>query len=199
MENLSTLQDKELVGLSKEGSQKAFDTLYARYKRQLIYLGKRLLKNEIDPEDMVQDIFLQLWETRDSLNPELSFSGYVFTFMRNRILDKYRNFDIQARYAQHILINAEDSTNETEDTIINNDYSELLNEMIESLPPQQKKIFRFSRIEGLSYKEIAELMQISTDNVRNNFFLALKKIKKMLSQHTDIHIQTIIGFLLLFF
>ena len=199
MEKLATLQDKELVTLLKEGSREALEQLYLRYRNKLINLCKLYLKSITDAEDIVQDIFLQLWDTRDSLNPALSFSGYVHTLMRNRILDKYRNFDVHARYAQHILINAEDSTNETDDTIINNDYAALLSEMIETLPPQQKKIFQLSRIEGLSNKEIAELMEISTDNVRNNLFLALKKIKKMLSQHTDIHIQTIIGFLLFFF
>ena len=187
MEKLSTLQDKELVRLSKEGSQKAFDILYARYKRQLIYLGKRLLKNETDLEDMVQDIFLQLWDTRDALNPELSFSGYVHTLMRNRILYRYRNFDVHARYAQHILINADDSTNETEDTVIENDLTVLLNGVIESLPPMQKKIFTLSRVEGLTYKEISEILQISIPAVQKHASNALKKIKEHLKHHADIH------------
>ena len=198
MDKYSTMQDKELVALFKEGSQQAFVVLFARYKRQLLYLGKRSLKNETELEDMVQDIFLQLWETRDSLNPELSFSGYVYTLMRNRILYRYRNFDVHARYAQHILLNAEDSTNETEDAIIENDFSGLLNEVIESLPPMQKKIFTLSRIEGLSYKEISEILQISIPAIQKHASISLKKIKEHLRHNADIHFQAITTFLIFF-
>ena len=192
------MQDRELVVLLKEGSQQAFEKLYARYKKQLIYLGKQSLKNETDVEDMVQDIFLQLWETRDSLDPELSFSGYLFTIMRNRILYKYRNFDVHARYAQHILINAKESTNETEETIIENDFSMLLTGVIESLPPMQKEIFTLSRINGLTYKEISEIMKISIPAIQKHASNALKKIKEHLKHHADIHFQTIMIFLLFF-
>jgi RNA polymerase sigma-70 factor (ECF subfamily) len=192
------MQDKEIVALFKEGSQKAFEVLYARYKRQLLYLGKRALKNETDLEDMVQDIFVQLWETRDSLNPELSFSGYVFTLMRNRILYRYRHFDVHSRFAQHILINAEDSTNETEDTIIENDFTVLLNGVIENLPPMQKEIFLLSRKEGLTYKEISEMLQISVPAIQKHVSISLKKIKEHLKLHADIHFQAIMPFLIFF-
>ena len=183
------MQDNELVALLKNGSQEAFEKLYARYKRQLIFVGRRTLKSEDDLEDMVQDVFLQLWETRETLNPELSFSAYLFTIMRNRILYHYRNFDVYARYAQHILENADDSTNETEDTIIDNDFSMLLNGVIESLPPMQKTIFTLSRIEGLTYKEIAEKLQLSIPAVQKHASLTLKKIKNHLKLHADIHLK----------
>ena len=186
---VSTMQDKELVTLLKEGSKMAFEKLYARYKRQLIYVGRRALKNNDDLEDIVQDIFLQLWETRESLNPELSFAQYLHTIMRHRIMYQYRNFDVFSRYAQHILENAEESTNETEETIIENDYTALLNGIIDNLPPTQKKIFILSRIEGLTYKEIAEQMQLSIPAIQKHASITLKKIKEHLKIHADIHLK----------
>jgi RNA polymerase sigma-70 factor (ECF subfamily) len=188
-DNLSAKQDKELVVLLTGASQTAFGELYARYKRRLTYFCKQFLKDEIGAEDIVHDVFLQVWETREYLNPEMSFSGYVHTLAQNRILSKFRHSDVHARFARHILMNANDSTCQTEDGIIEKDYAKLLNELIESLSPRQREIFRLSRIQGLTYKEISEQLQISVDTVQEHASIALKKIKDQLMQHTDIHFR----------
>ena len=197
MGKLQDLQDKELVALLKEGSQNALEQLYLRYRNLLINLCKRYLKNTTDAEDILHDVFIQLWDTRSALNEELSFSGYLKTLATNRILYKFRQFDIHSRFAQYVLLNCEDNTNETENSIIDNDYKELLNEWIEKLPPQQKEIFRLNRIEGLTYQEISEMKKISVKTVRNHTALALEKIKQQLLQHTGISFQTVIAILIL--
>ena len=189
MKQLSTLQDKELVSLFKEGSKLAFEALYIRYRDRLTYFCKRLIKNEISSEDITQDIFLQLLESSDALNPELSFWGYLQTLARNRIIDEFKKFDVQSRFALHTILNGNDSTNQTENQIIDNDYTQLINKLIDGLSPRQKEIFQMSRVQGLTYKQIAEQMQISVETVREHIFLALKKIKKHVTQHADIHFK----------
>ena len=191
-------QDKELVELLIDGSQSAFVELYTRYKTPLIHYCKQFLKDEAGSQDVVQDIFLQLWERRDSLTTILHFSGYLHTLAQNRILNILRQFDVHSRFAQHILMNEKNYINETENSIIDNDYAKLLNEAIESLSTRQKEIFRLSRIQGLTYKEISELLQISLNTVQEHASLAIKKIKEYLKQHTDIHFQAIITILILF-
>ena len=196
--NISEKQERELIELLMNGSKPAFGELYTRYKERLMYLCKRFMKNENDVEDIVHDIFLQLWETRNTINAELSFSAYLHTMTRNYILKKFRHFNVHSRFAQTVLMNATDSTNETEDTIISNDYEILLNKAIECLSPRQKEVYHLSRIQKLSYKEISDLMQISVDTVQEYASLALKKIKTYLKNHADIHFQTIIAFLIVF-
>ena len=185
--NLSEKQNSELVELLTGGSQEAFGELYTRYKGSLMRYCKRLLKDEAGSEDVVHDIFLQLWERRDSLNTISSFTGYLHTLAQNRILNIFRKSDVHSRFVRHILMNEKDATNETEDLIIDNDYAELLYKALESLSPRQKEIFQLSRIQGLSYKEISELMQISVDTVQEHASLALKKLRGCLYKHTDIH------------
>ena len=185
---LSKKQDRELVELLKNGSQKAFGELYHRYKERLIYSCKRYLKNEADSEDVVHDVFLQLWGNRHLLGEISSFSRYVQKITQNYAIDKLRHFDVHSRFARNIFINEIDSTNETEDTIIDNDYVEFFDKIIESLSPMQQKVFRLSRIEKLKYREIAELLDISIDTVKEYASIALKKIKKQITQHTDIHL-----------
>ena len=186
MENLSMLQDKELVKLLQNGSRTAFEELYARYKKPLILSCKRYLKNGTYSEDIVQDIFLQLWDKRESLIIEVSFSAYVQTMVQNRIFNERKKFDVHLRYTQNIIMNENEATNATEDMIIDNDYANLLAKLIDSLTPQQKEVFRLSRIKGLTYKEIADLLQISLPTVKKHASLALDKIKKQLMKYKDI-------------
>ena len=195
---LSKKKDNELAALLIDGSLCAFEELYIRYKAPLIYYCKQFLKDETASKDIVQDIFLQIWERRSSLTQVTSFSGYLHTLAQNRILNIFRQFDVHTRFAQHVLMNETEYTNDTENSIIDNDYAKLLNEAIESLSARQKQIFQLSRIQGLTYKEISELLQISLNTVQEHASLAIKKIKEYLKQHTDINFQAIIPILILF-
>jgi RNA polymerase sigma-70 factor (ECF subfamily) len=112
------MQDKELVALFKEGSQEAFEELYLRYIKKLTHFCIRLLREEFRAEDIAHDVFLQILETHNSINPEKSFSGYLYTIAKNRILYESRKSDIHLRYVQNTIINENEATNQTEDLII---------------------------------------------------------------------------------
>jgi RNA polymerase sigma-70 factor (ECF subfamily) len=198
MDKLSNMQDKELVALFKEGSQLAFEALYIRYKKKLTYFCKSLLRDENRAEDIAHDVFLQVFETYYGLNPELSFYGYLQTIAHNRITNEVKRFDVHLRYAQNIIKHWNDATNQTEDMIIDNDYEKLLCGMIDSLSPQQKEVFRLSRIQGLTYNEIAELLHLTLRTVQKHASLALEKIKKQLLLHADLHFKTVITFVIFF-
>ena len=195
---LSKKQDKELVALFKDGSKQAFDELYIRYKKKLTCFCKGALRDEIRSEDIAHDVFMQVFETYDSLNPELSFYGYLQTIAHNRIANELKRFDVHLRYTQHIIKHGNDATNQTEDSIIENDYAKLLNEIIDTLTPQQREIFRLSRIEGLTYNEIAKLLHLSLRTIQKHASLALEKIKKQLMEHADLHFKIVVIFLMFF-
>ena len=196
MDKFSTMPDKELVALFKEGLQPAFVELYVRYEKKLINFCKGFLKDGSKAEDIIQDIFLQILETPDSLNTEKSFYGYLQTIAKNRVLYEARKSNIHLRYEHHAFKHGNDVTNQTEDMILDNDYEKLLNEMIDGLTPQQKEVFRLSRLQGLTYNEIAETMHISLRTVKKHASLALEKIKNQLMEHADIHFKTIMTLLL---
>lgn len=181
--------EQELVRALISGSKDAFTKLYVSYKGRLMYFCNRFLKDKEKSEDVIQDIFIQIWESRDKLNPELSFSGYVHTLSQNRILNILRQFDVHSRFVQGSIKKQITSTTGTEDAIIEKDLARILKEATENLSPKQKEVFRLSRIQGLTYKEIAELLQISVPTVQEHASLALKKIKEYLSQHADVHFR----------
>jgi len=187
--NTSKMQDNELVELLKNGSQEAFKELYDRYKEVVIRVSKKFLKDTDSAEDILHDIFLQVWEKRETLNPELSFSGYLYTLTKNTILNEMRHAKTQASFVQNILMTEDDSTNQTYDKVIENDYAKLLNVIINSLSPAQKEVYQLSHIQGFTHKEIAERMKISVNTVNVHATLALKKIRKYLTRYADIHFK----------
>ena len=193
-----TMQDKELVALFKEGSEKAFEELYVRYKKNLTQFCKRSLRDKSRAEDIVHDVFLQVFETYDGLNPDLSFFGYLIKIAQNRILDDVKKSNVHLRYMQNTIMRETEATNQTEDTIMNNDYGQFLKKIIDGLSPQQKEVFRLSRNQKLTYTEIAELMQISPHTVQFHASQALKKIKKQFTKHAGLHFKTVIFFLMFF-
>jgi len=88
---ISKKQDKELVELLISGSQEALGELYARYRNPLMNFCKKYMRNEADAEDLIQDVFLQLWEKRHSLDTVSSFAGYVQTMTRTKYSTRFDN------------------------------------------------------------------------------------------------------------
>ncbi|MDR1668117.1 MAG: RNA polymerase sigma-70 factor [Bacteroidales bacterium] len=190
--NVKTCSDKELVVLLSGGSGGAFEELYARYKTRLLYFCNRFMKNKSESEDILQDIFIQIWETRDSLNPDLSFAAYLHTLARNRILNLFRQRDIHERFARATRMNCPEEDHQTETEIIDRDYAELMKKALETLSPRQKEIFLLSRRQELTYKEISKMLNISVFTVQEYASIALLKIKKYLTQYGDIYFKLVL-------
>ena len=89
--------DNELVHLLIQNDEAAFSELYIRYKDKLYYFCLNLLKSAEEANDIVQEIFIRIWESRNFINPELSLSSFLYTMARNRILNYFRDMDIDVK------------------------------------------------------------------------------------------------------
>ena len=181
-----TISDKELCKLVVRNNKEAFCELYIRYKDKLVFFCLKFVKKQDIAEDIVQNIFITLWEDKSKINPELSFSSYAFTIARNRVLNFLRqlNTEIKIR-AELSQINEEKI--ESYDFLIETEYSELLHKAINTLPPQRRRIFQLSRDEEKTHMEIANLLGISVYTVQEHISESLKLIKRYLSFHADLH------------
>ena len=145
-----------------------------------------------EANDIVQEIFIRLWESRSFINPELSFSSFLYTMARNRILNYFRDIDIDEKVKQ--ILSAQKITEEEaiDSKIIYTEYQMILQNAISQLPPQRQKIFNMSRIESMSHKEIAAELGISVNTVQEHISEALKFIKVYFSKHADISISLLL-------
>lgn len=176
--------ERSLVLRLIEGEEDAFCELYAAYKNRLIYFAMRFLKSREYAEDIFQDAFTIVWYGRRFINPDASFSAYLYTIVRNRILNQLRDLSYQDKLREQILSQAVNYTNETRDEIIANDLRQFISCALQQLTPRQREIFEMSREQQMSHREIAEVLGISVNTVQESISISLKTLRAYLEKNS---------------
>ena len=173
------MEDKEklLVSLMKSGNSHAFDKLYYRYSGKLYNFSISICKNREDAEGIVQLVFMKVWETRSEIDPELSFSGYIFKIAKNSLLNLVKKRVIERNYINSLLIRPEDLSNSIEKNINYYELNEEIERLIKKLPEKRRKVFLLSREEGLTYREIAANLNISVNTVNTQISRSIEEIR----------------------
>lgn len=166
------------------GDEDAFCELYAAYKNRLIYFAMRFLKSREYAEDIFQDAFAVVWQGRRFINPDASFSAYLYTIVRNRILNQLRDLSNQDKLREQILSQAVNYTNETKDEIIANDLRQFISRALQQLTPRQREIFQMSRERQMSHREIAEVLGISVNTVQESISISLRTLRTYLEKNS---------------
>ncbi len=172
--------ESKLVKSLAKGNILAFNTLFREYGNRLYRFAYSYLKSEAEAEELVQEVFMIIWEKRASLKEELSFRSYLFTISFNMIRKHFRTKAQLSAYLQSGLKEETDLQ-----TIQNISYSSLfqyITELVNKLPEKRRLIFRKSRFEGMSIKEIAEELNISHKTVENQLTDALKYLRTHLNK-----------------
>ena len=190
--------DTELAILLTRNNEAAFSELYVRYKDKLYYFCLHLLKSKEEASDIVQEIFIRIWESRNFINPDLSFSSFLYTMARNSILNYFRDIDIDVKVKEILATQKVTEEEAIDSKIIYTEYQVILQNAISQLPPQRRKIFNMSRIESMSHKEIAAELGISVNTVQEHISEALKFIKAYFSKHADMSISLLLAAFILY-
>jgi len=174
--------DNNLVQLLQKGNVVAFDSLFEVYSPKLFGFALKYFKNESDAEELVQEVFVKVWENRQTLKSELSFKSYLFTIALNQIRKHFNKKATSLRYLESLQNDPEFTENITNQE---DDYELTLrqiNLIIEQMPPRRREIFTKSKMEGKSSKEIATELNISAGTVDNQVSEALRYIRSHLNQ-----------------
>ncbi|MFL9830483.1 RNA polymerase sigma-70 factor [Flavobacterium sp. ARAG 55.4] len=186
MSETKELNNKLLVVNLMEGNEKAFSELFNYYHNDVYAYSLSMLKNQIFAEEIVQDVFLNIWQHRDRLNPDLSFKSYVFTITRNLTFNLISKIANNRKFKEEVFYNSQKSYNPVEDTIADADYDAIKNKAIEQLPPKRRIIFEMSRNKEMSYEEISKELNISVSTVKGQMSKALAEIRDFLETHGDV-------------
>lgn len=179
------IDEHELIIRLIDGDEDAFCELYAAYKNRLLYFAMKFVKSRDFAEDIFQDAFTIIWQSRHFINPNASFSSYLYTIVRNRILNQIRNLEQEDTLKEQILSQAIDYTNDTRENILANDLREIIDKALEKLTPRQREIFEMSREAQMSHKEIADALGISVNTVQEHISVSLRTIRAFLSKYSD--------------
>lgn len=165
------------------GDVKAFEVLYLAYYNKVLTYTTSLLHNSVKAEDATQDVFLKIWRNRHNLVEGENVNSYIYMTARRVVLDVYRD----EKYAQRHKEWAESNRpEESVEVSCVNEIEDIAAKMIECMPPKRKEVFKLSRINGLTAKEIAEKMDLSVNTVNKHIALALSTLKKKLNDYLTI-------------
>jgi RNA polymerase sigma-70 factor (family 1) len=172
--------DNLLVISIRNDSREAFKLLYNRYNKKIYYFSLRYLGNIEETEELVQSVFISIWEHRKSLDESMAVKSYIYRSAVNYIYNYLKKKAIRTRYIESELQKDEVLSNQTLDLVLFHDLEKSINLIVKELPPQQQKIFRLSRFEGLSHEKIAKQLDLSVRTVENQIHRALSIIKNKL-------------------
>lgn len=173
------MDNKKFILSLKKGNEEAFKKVYFDYYDKLINIARRFNLTVLTPDDFVQESLLRLYNKRDLLNEDVLFDKQLYTICKNIIINHVNreNRIVQLDPSQvHIL-------DEETDSGIFEERKEKLQNFIDQLPEQQQKIFTLHKLENLSYKEIAEMTDLSEKTIANHIYLASKFIRKKIENH----------------
>src|SRR5690606_3156411 len=134
------------------GSEAAFTVLYDRYKVQLAANLLRLLKSEALAEDVLQELFMALWERRETIDASQSVIGYLYRAAVNMAKNVYRQIAGDQRMREQLLAHFDEVQHVVDDYIQGKEAGEALRQVIDQLPPQQKRVYTLCKLEGKSYQ-----------------------------------------------
>lgn len=174
--------EAQLVMRLKSGDVKAFDELYGRYAGRLYAFGFRYLKSREDTEELVQSVFLKLWETRDSLIVESPLKSFLFTIAYNNICNLFRKRRYHREFLAEALRSESTLSDDLQTSIEIRFFLERVYELVEKLPENQRAAFLKSRKEGKSTREIADELGLSAGSVDNYNSETLRFIRNHLKQ-----------------
>ncbi len=168
------------------GNNKAFQKLFNTYRNDVYAYSKSMLKINVLAEEIVQTVFLKIWQHRDRLNPELSFKSYVFTITRHQTFNLISKVANDKKLKEAVFYKSRITQSSIEDKICEADYEIIKNKAIAQLPPKRRLIFEMSRNDGKSYEVISKELNISISTVKGQMSKALTSIRAFLQSHGDI-------------
>lgn len=177
MLNYPDLSDHDLVSLMKAGDSMAYTAIYDRYKSPMYVHAYHKTGDKDEAQDVLQDVFLNLWNKKEQVAEDENLSGYLYTAIRNRILNLIAHQKIRNKYEESLAQFAESGVVVTDHLVREKQFSDLIEKEIDALPPKMKEIFLLSRKGHLKNKEIAGQLGISEHTVATQIKRALKILR----------------------
>lgn len=161
----------------------AFQSVYESYSAHIYNFIYSLLYNRLEAEDLTREVFVRIWEKRDSLDIDKNFDSYIFTIARNLVYDEWDSLFHAELYMKSLEADWDErDTSKVEEDITVNSIGQYIDSLIDKLPVSRREIFLLSRKEHLSTKEIAQRLSISERTVEAQIYRSLQFLRKYLAE-----------------
>lgn len=190
-----TKSDKDLLILIQKDDKVAFYNIYERYSKRLFGFVIRYIKLEADAEEIVQEVFVKIWESRNRIDVYSSFEVFLFTIAYNTTMSLLRKRSSEKKYLDHLKAIQISHSPDLIDEIHFNELNEKVKSLLDELTPRQKEIFQLSREEGLTHDEIARKLNISVNTVKKHMVNTLAYLKSHIDNGLVVNLLFICLFL----
>ena len=177
------MEEPELIRLIKNGDQLAFEKLFRLFYERLCRYASQLLESPETAEEIVQDVFVTIWENRHKLELQIGIKPYLYRAVHNRSLNNIRHMQVRMQHRDTVLANPAAGISDGSVQLETRELQLRINNALQKLPEECRKVFRLSRYEELSYREIADFLEISVKTVENQMGKALKIMRRELSDY----------------
>jgi len=168
----------------KLGDQQAFELFFRKFHVMLFAFVNKFLHDPEEAQEVVQDVFAKIWERRDEIDPANSLKSYLFKIAQNISLNRLKRKKVESKYTEIFkLVYIDNREFSAHESLIAKELDVQIDLSIRKLPKQCRKIFELNRIDGLKYKEIAELLHISIKTVEAQMSKALRSLRIYLSDY----------------
>ena len=188
--NYKKQTDEQLVRLMGKGDERAFDEVYQRYGAKLAYYFTRKLKHDKEKgEDFMHDLFAKLIDRPELFDPNRSFKTWIYSVANNMCINEYKKMAVRSNTNNGISSDLQVSSNSQpiEEQLNEKNFSSDLEKAMAKLEEKHREVFVMRHIDGLSVKEVAEIMDINEGTVKSRLFYATKKIAGVLQVYNPIN------------
>lgn len=165
----------------QKGDEVAFEMIYRLYRLPIYANILRMVHDETTADDLLQDVFLRVWEKRDKIDPEKSFGGYLFTCSRFLVLNFLRHISVEKQVGNYLSRTRSEIYRHIEEEIFSREAEVFLQKTINELPPQRLKIYTLCKTQGMTYQEVAAVLGISPTTVQDHMVKAHRFIRDRVS------------------
>ncbi|WP_342328591.1 sigma-70 family RNA polymerase sigma factor [Pedobacter sp. FW305-3-2-15-E-R2A2] len=190
---LNKKSEKDLLISLKQGDEESFDILYHLYRSSLYNSIYKMVKMEEQSADLLQDLFIKIWQKRADIDPQLPFKAYVYRIAQNMVYDFFRTVARDRKLEAKLIVAAavEPDYTPIDDAIADQDSKALIELLLSQLPKQCRQAYIYCKIEGRGYEETAILMGISKATVNNHITKANKLLKIFLEQSNYLRLMVL--------
>ena len=179
------------------GSENAFEKIYQLYSPRLYGKLLKLVKSESHAKEILQDVFMKIWEHRNSIDPEKSFRSYLFKIAENKVYDFFRKAAREKNMESKLIAFSTANYSVIDEFISGDENLAKLQQAIELLPPQRQAVIRLCKLEGKSYKEVSELLGISVSTISDHIVKGTKSIREYFDKNHKALVTIVSVFLIL--
>ena len=179
-EKMEKRDESHLIIAMAGGSEQAFNEIYERYAHRLYAFSLRFCKSGQEAEEIVEDVFIRLWQSRNRVKRTDTVKPLLFMICRHRLIDALRKCVNDPSYATYLECREAIAPESADEQIEYDQFVERLYKAIQQLPLTQQKILRLSKWEGMTNQEIASETGLSLQTVKNQLSLAIKELRKKL-------------------